>query len=64
VVERGLKVVGSSASNRQEMNELLALASAGNVKGIIQTMPFEKINEALSSLIEGRTEGRTVLDLQ
>jgi propanol-preferring alcohol dehydrogenase len=46
------------------MNELLALASAGNVKGIINTMPFEKINEALSSLIEGRTEGRTVLDLQ
>ena len=64
LVERGLKVVGSSASNRQEMNELLALASAGNVKGIINTMPFEKINEALSSLIEGRTEGRTVLDLQ
>ena len=63
VVERGLKVVGSSASNRQEMNELLALAAGGAVKGVINTMPFEKINEALSSLIEGRTEGRTVLVL-
>ena len=64
VVERGLKVIGSSASNRQEMNELLALAAEGNVKGVINTMPFEKINDALSSLVEGRTEGRTVLDLQ
>jgi propanol-preferring alcohol dehydrogenase len=64
VVERGLKVIGSSASNRQEMNELLALAAKGNVKGVINTIPFEKINEALSSLVEGRTEGRTVLDLQ
>ena len=64
VVERGLKVVGSSASNRQEMNELLALAARGSVKGMINTMPFEEINDALTSLIEGRTEGRTVLDLQ
>jgi propanol-preferring alcohol dehydrogenase len=64
VVERGLKVVGSSASNRQEMNELLALAARGSVKGMINTMPFEEINYALTSLIEGRTEGRTVLDLQ
>ena len=55
--------MGSSASNRQEMNELLALAAEGAVKGVINTMPFEKINEALSSLIEGRTEGRTVLVL-
>jgi propanol-preferring alcohol dehydrogenase len=46
------------------MNELLALAAGGNVKGVINTMPFEKINDALSSLVEGRTEGRTVLDLQ
>ena len=64
VVERGIKVIGSSASNRQEMNELLALAAGGNVKGVINTMPFEQINEALSSLIEGRTDGRTVLDFQ
>ena len=44
VVERGIKVIGSSASNRQEMNELLALAAGGNVKGVINTMPFEQIN--------------------
>jgi D-arabinose 1-dehydrogenase-like Zn-dependent alcohol dehydrogenase len=31
---------------------------------MINTMPFEEINDALTSLIEGRTEGRTVLDLQ
>ncbi|EET46814.1 alcohol dehydrogenase catalytic domain-containing protein [Thalassobium sp. R2A62] len=61
VVERGLSVVGSSASNRQEMNELLALAASGNVKGVINAVPFDDINDALTSLIEGRVEGRTVL---
>jgi propanol-preferring alcohol dehydrogenase len=64
VVERGITVIGSSASNRQEMNELLALAADGRIKGMINTMPFDKINDALTSLIEGRTEGRTVLDLR
>jgi len=64
LVERGLKVVGSSASNRQEMNELLALAAGGTVKGVINTLPFEEINKALASLIEGRAEGRTVLNMQ
>jgi alcohol dehydrogenase, propanol-preferring len=64
LVERGLKVVGSSASNRQEMNELLALAARGNVKGMINTMCFDKINDALACLMEGRVEGRTVLDLR
>ena len=63
VVERGLSVVGSSASNRQEMNELLALAANGNVKGVINAVPFDDINDALTSLIEGRVEGRTVLTM-
>ncbi|WP_435140229.1 alcohol dehydrogenase catalytic domain-containing protein [Pseudopelagicola sp. nBUS_19] len=61
VVERGLSVVGSSASNRQEMNELLALAASGQVKGVINKVPFEQINEAFNALTEGRVEGRTVL---
>jgi propanol-preferring alcohol dehydrogenase len=64
VVERGLKVVGSSAANRQEMNELLALAAGGKVKGVINTMPFDQINDALACLVEGQVEGRTVLDLR
>jgi propanol-preferring alcohol dehydrogenase len=63
VVERGLSVVGSSASNRQEMNELLALAASGKVKGVINAVPFVEINDALTALIEGRVEGRTVLTM-
>jgi propanol-preferring alcohol dehydrogenase len=43
------------------MNELLALAASGNVKGVINAVPFDDINDALTSLIEGRVEGRTVL---
>ncbi len=61
VVERGLTVVGSSASNRQEMNELLALAAGDKVKGVINAVPFEHINTALTDLTEGRVEGRVVL---
>ncbi len=64
VVERGLTVVGSSASNRQEMNELLRLAAGGKVKGVINEMPFDDINTALSELIEGRVEGRIVLTMK
>lgn len=63
VVERGLTVKGSSASNRQEMTELLALASGGHVRGVINDQPFENINEALIDLKEGRVEGRTVLTM-
>ena len=64
VVERGLSVVGSSASNRQEMAELLALAAGGQVRGVIDVQPFDKINESLLALNEGRVEGRVVLDLR
>lgn len=64
VVERGLTVMGSSASNRQEMNELLALAAGGKVKGVINAMPFEDINTALTDLVQGRVEGRIVFTMK
>ena len=63
VVERGLMVRGSSASNRQEMAELLALAANGRIKGVINAQPFDQINSALTDLNEGRVEGRTVLTM-
>jgi propanol-preferring alcohol dehydrogenase len=61
VIERGLQVIGSSASNRQEMNEILVLAAGGKVKGVINPRPFNQINDALSELIDGTAEGRSVL---
>ena len=64
VVERGITVVGSSASNRQEMNELLTLVTNGKVKGVINEVPFDDINAALTELTEGRVEGRTVLTMK
>ena len=64
VVERGLTVAGSSASNRQEMNELLALAAGGKVKGVINEVAFKDINAALTALTEGRVKGRTVLKME
>lgn len=63
VVERGLTVKGSSASNRQEMAELLLIASRGQIKGVVKTLPFKEINEALTELKQGRVEGRIVLTM-
>jgi len=63
VVERGLTVKGSSASNRQEMAELLTHASRGQIKGVISTQPFDAINEALTALMQGQVEGRIVLTM-
>ena len=64
VIERGLQVIGSSASNRQEMTEILAMAAGGKIKGVINQRPFEAINEALSDLINGTVEGRSVLTFE
>ena len=61
VIERGLQVIGSSASNRQEMNEILAMTAGGKIKGVIHQRPFDAINDALSDLINGTVEGRIVL---
>lgn len=63
VIAPGLTVIGSSASNRQEMRELLQLAATGRIKGVINRRPFSQINDAIADLIAGRVEGRTVLDL-
>ena len=63
VIAPGLTVVGSSASNRQEMRELLNLAATGRIKGVIARRPFAQINEAFADLIAGRVEGRTVLEI-
>lgn len=64
VVERGLTVRGSSASNRQEMAELLALSASGRIKGVIKTRPFNEIDAALNDLNQGRVEGRIVLTME
>ena len=55
---------GSSASNRQEMAELLALSANGRIKGVIKTRPFNEIDAALNDLNQGRVEGRIVLTME
>ena len=57
-------MIGSSASNRQEMTEILAMAAGGKIKGVINQRPFEAINEAFSDLINGKVEGRSVLTFE
>ena len=61
MIERGLQVIGSSASNRQEMSELLQLAAHGKIKGVISGKSLDEVNSAIADLQAGRAEGRTVL---
>ena len=46
------------------MTEILAMAAGGKIKGVINQRPFEAINEALSDLINGTVEGRSVLTFE
>ena len=62
LIERGLQVIGNSASNRQEMNELLQLAANGKIKGVINTRSLDEVNIAIADLQAGKAEGRTVLE--
>jgi propanol-preferring alcohol dehydrogenase len=62
LIERGLQVIGNSASNRQEMNELLQLAANGKIKGVISTRSLDEVNIAIADLQTGKAQGRTVLD--
>ncbi len=59
---RAMSLVGSLVGNLTEMQELLALAKAGQVAPIpIETRSLERVNETIDDLKAGRIVGRVVL---
>jgi len=54
-------IVGSVIGSRQDMREVLTLASAGRVKAICQEFKLEQANEALMMLKRGEVRARAVL---
>ncbi len=54
-------VVGTVIGSRQQMREVLALAAAGKVRAICETLPLAQAETALARLKQGEVEARAVL---
>lgn len=61
MIVRGLNIVGNSAGTAKEMDELLAMAVAGDVKAHIECYGLGDIVEVLGRLGRSEIEGRVVL---
>ncbi len=61
IIEAGLTVTGSADGTRQELRQLMNLASRRQVKSTVETMPFADINTALQRLDSGNLKSRLVL---
>jgi alcohol dehydrogenase, propanol-preferring len=61
VVTREIRIVGSSVGSRDDIRDVLAMAAAGKIRCVTETLPLDDVNEALSRLREGRVRGRLVL---
>jgi alcohol dehydrogenase, propanol-preferring len=63
LVGRGIRIIGTSVGNRQDLDEILALATKGKVKPIISERPLSQINEAFDEMRTGRISGRCILKI-
>ncbi|GFF56603.1 putative alcohol dehydrogenase [Aspergillus lentulus] len=63
MIVKGLTIVGNSAGTAKEMEELLSMAVAGDVKAHIQCFDFSCINDVLQRLERAEIDGRAVLKI-
>ncbi|KAJ6108586.1 Alcohol dehydrogenase 1 [Penicillium sp. IBT 18751x] len=61
MIVKGLKIVGNSAGTAKEMDELLAMAVAGDVKAHIECYELSDLLDVLGRLERSEIEGRVVL---
>ncbi|OCH88006.1 mannitol-1-phosphate dehydrogenase [Obba rivulosa] len=61
IAVRGIKLIGSTFGNRQEMVEALALVARGKIKPHFEVIPHDKINTVLEQMHMGELVGRVVL---
>lgn len=62
-VLNAVKVVGSIVGTRKDLQETLQFAAEGKIKAIIETRTLDEINEVFEEMIDGKINGRVVLDL-
>jgi len=58
----GVRITGTSVGTRQELLEVLVLASRRNLRISTETIALEAVNEGLRRLAVGEVEGRLVID--
>ncbi|KAJ5112513.1 Alcohol dehydrogenase superfamily zinc-type [Penicillium argentinense] len=63
MIIRGLTIVGNSAGTAKEMDELLAMAVAGDVKAHVKVFELAEIHDILERLEKSEVEGRIVLKI-
>lgn len=62
-VLNGITVRGSIVGTRQDLQEALDFAGEGKVKATVATDMLENINDVFQRMIDGKIEGRIVLDM-
>lgn len=55
--------MGNSAGTAQEMQELMEMAVAGDVKAHVEVFDFDQINEVLHRLSRSEIDGRAVMKI-
>ncbi|ESK88735.1 mannitol-1-phosphate dehydrogenase [Moniliophthora roreri MCA 2997] len=63
IVPKGLKIVGTSTGNRQDMAEALATAASGKVKCHYELKSLNQINDVMDAMQQGKIAGRIVLQI-
>ncbi|OJJ01127.1 hypothetical protein ASPVEDRAFT_82665 [Aspergillus versicolor CBS 583.65] len=61
MIVKGLTIVGNSAGTAQEMNELMKMAVAGEVKAHIECFAFDQLDDVIQRLGRSEIEGRAVM---
>jgi len=56
-----ISIVGSAAGTSSSLREMLQFSSKHNIKPMVQTFPFEQINEVLAAVSAGSVRYRAVL---
>jgi alcohol dehydrogenase, propanol-preferring len=62
-VAKGIRILTSAVGTRQDLREVLALAAAGKIKTVAQTVRLDQINEVFDRMREGRITGRVVVEM-
>ncbi|MFP1678641.1 alcohol dehydrogenase AdhP [Alloalcanivorax sp. C16-2] len=62
-VLNGITVRGSIVGTRQDLQEALDFAGEGKVKATVATEKLDNINDVFQRMIDGKIEGRIVLDM-
>ena len=62
-VLNGITIRGSIVGTRSDLQEALDFAAEGKVKATVATDTLDNINDVFQRMIDGKIEGRIVLDM-